>query len=133
MSWVKRTDTPEESKFWSHVQSVAERVRTSEIYANNRLPKDCSHAVMAPICEPAATGFSGPVPSSSVRAAHLRAKRTLQCMAAMAPDELMERQIDVVYGMGSAEPMRDLHAGRNHRIAALKLSVRCCEEIDWEI
>ena len=90
MSWVKRTDTQETSKFWSHVQSVAERVRTSEIYANNRLPKDCSHAVMG-------------------------------------------RQIDVVYGMGSAEPMRDLHAGRNHRIAALKLSVRCCEEIDWEI
>jgi hypothetical protein len=40
MSWVKRTDTQETSKFWSHVQSVAERVRTSEIYANNRVPKD---------------------------------------------------------------------------------------------
>ena len=40
MSWVKRTDTQEESKFWSHVQTVAERVRTSEIYANNRVPKE---------------------------------------------------------------------------------------------
>jgi hypothetical protein len=43
MSWVKKTDTQEASNFWSHVQSVAERVRTSEIYANNRVPKDCLH------------------------------------------------------------------------------------------
>jgi hypothetical protein len=39
MRWVKRTDTQEGSKFWSHVHTVAERVRTSEIYTNNRMPK----------------------------------------------------------------------------------------------
>jgi hypothetical protein len=49
--WVKRTDTEEASKFWLHVQSVAERVRTSEIYANNRVPKDCSHGPTERRCD----------------------------------------------------------------------------------
>jgi hypothetical protein len=52
MSWVKKTDTQEASKFWSHVQSVAERVRTSEIYANNRVPKDCLNGPTEHRCEP---------------------------------------------------------------------------------
>jgi len=52
MLWVKRTDTQEGSKFWSHVQTVAERVRTSEIYANNRVPKDCLHPPIDHRCEP---------------------------------------------------------------------------------
>lgn len=52
MSWVKKTDTQEASKFWAHVQSVAERVRTSEIYANNRVPKDCLHGPTEHRCEP---------------------------------------------------------------------------------
>jgi hypothetical protein len=43
MSWVKKTDTQEGSRFWSHVQTVAERVRTSEVYANNRVPQESSH------------------------------------------------------------------------------------------
>ncbi len=51
MSWVKKTDTQEASKFWSHVQSVAERVRTSEIYSNNRLPKERAHGPGEHRCE----------------------------------------------------------------------------------
>jgi hypothetical protein len=52
MSWVKKTDTQEASTFWSHVQSVAERVRTSEVYANNRVPKDCLPSPTEHRCEP---------------------------------------------------------------------------------
>jgi hypothetical protein len=42
MTWVKKKNTPEEDRFWSHVESVAERVRTSEIYSNNRVPLEGS-------------------------------------------------------------------------------------------
>jgi hypothetical protein len=42
MTWVKKKDTQEASRFWSHVESVAERVRTSEIYSNNRVPLEGS-------------------------------------------------------------------------------------------
>jgi hypothetical protein len=39
MTWVKKKDTQEASQFWSHVESVAERVRTSDVYANHRVPQ----------------------------------------------------------------------------------------------
>jgi len=40
MTWIKNKDTQESSRFWSHVESVAERVRTSEVYANHRVPQE---------------------------------------------------------------------------------------------
>ena len=40
MTWIKKKDTQESSQFWSHVESVAERVRTSEVYANHRVPQE---------------------------------------------------------------------------------------------
>ena len=42
MMWVKKKDTQEAVRFWSHVESVAERVRTSDVYANNRVPQESS-------------------------------------------------------------------------------------------
>jgi hypothetical protein len=61
MTWVKKKNTPEEDRFWSHVESVAERVRTSEIYSNNRVPLEgsqnhierrCDASEAAPVQQP---------------------------------------------------------------------------------
>ena len=37
MAWVIKTDTAESREFWSHVKSVARRVRNSEAHANHRI------------------------------------------------------------------------------------------------
>ena len=37
MTWVRKKDTEEARKFWSHVETVAKSVRESEIYANHRV------------------------------------------------------------------------------------------------
>jgi hypothetical protein len=39
MTWVKRKDTEEAREFWSKVESVARRVRNSEVHANYRVPR----------------------------------------------------------------------------------------------
>jgi hypothetical protein len=37
MTWVKKTGNEEDRKFWSHVETVAERVRGSELHSNYRV------------------------------------------------------------------------------------------------
>ena len=39
MTWTKKTDTQEAREFWSHVDSVAKRVRNSQVHANHRTPQ----------------------------------------------------------------------------------------------
>jgi hypothetical protein len=39
MTWVKKKDTDEAREFWSKVESVARRVRSSEVHANYRVPQ----------------------------------------------------------------------------------------------
>lgn len=39
MTWVKKKDTDEAREFWSKVESVARRVRNSEVHANHRVPQ----------------------------------------------------------------------------------------------
>ncbi len=37
MTWTKKKDTEQERDFWSHVETVAERVRGSEMHSNHRV------------------------------------------------------------------------------------------------
>jgi hypothetical protein len=37
MTWTKKKDTDQERDFWSHVETVAQRVRGSEVYSNHRV------------------------------------------------------------------------------------------------
>lgn len=44
MTWTKKKDTQEAREFWSHVESIAQKVRASEIYANYRVANStCRH------------------------------------------------------------------------------------------
>jgi len=51
MTWAKKKDTDESSRFWSHVETVAERVRASDVYSNHRVPQQdrCAHGEQ--VCE----------------------------------------------------------------------------------
>ncbi len=37
MTWIKKKDTQEAREFWSHVETVAHKVRGSQIYENYRI------------------------------------------------------------------------------------------------
>ena len=49
MTWVRKKDTEEAREFWSHVETVAESVRGSEIYANHRVGR--SHNLVHDGCD----------------------------------------------------------------------------------
>ena len=37
MTWTKKKDTEQEREFWSHVETIAQRVRVSELHSNHRV------------------------------------------------------------------------------------------------
>lgn len=45
MTWTKKKDTEKEREFWSHVETVAERVRGSELHSNHRVGQNHARAV----------------------------------------------------------------------------------------
>jgi hypothetical protein len=43
MIWTKKKDTEQAREFWSHVEKVAERVRSSELHSNHRVGQSRKH------------------------------------------------------------------------------------------
>lgn len=51
MTWTKKKDSAEARDFWNHVETVAQKVRKSEIYANFRMPSPVGSGQCADLSE----------------------------------------------------------------------------------